>query len=85
MTQGRGEAELKSRAVNQAEEKSQALTAVNVLGFRITVCPIEGKIVSGEVSFGFGIPKSAFNIMATFILHSLKSAQCFVTSICDQL
>ena len=49
---------MKSRAVNQAEEKSQALTAVNVLAFRITVCPIEGKIVSGEVSFG--IPKCKF-------------------------
>ena len=48
MTGGRGKAEIMSKAVNQAEEKSEALTAANVLGFRITDCPVEGIIVSGE-------------------------------------
>ena len=48
MTGGRGKAETMSKAVNQAEEKSEALTAANVLGFRITDCPVEGIIVSGE-------------------------------------
>ena len=48
MTGGRGKAEVMSKAVNQAEEKSEALTAANVLGFRITDCPVEGVIVSGE-------------------------------------
>ena len=47
-----------SNAVNQAEEKSCTLTAANVIGFRITACPIEGKIVSGEVRFG--VPKCEF-------------------------
>ena len=48
MTGGRGKAEIMSKAVNQAEEKSESLTAANVLGFRITDCPVEGIIVSGE-------------------------------------
>ena len=58
MPNGRGNSEIMSLAVNQAEEKSYTLTDANVIGFRITACPIEGKIVSGEVRFG--VPKCEF-------------------------
>ena len=58
MPHGRGNGELMSNAVNQAEEKICTLTAANVIGFRITACPIEGKIVSGEVRLG--VPKCEF-------------------------
>ena len=61
MPHGRGNSEIMSSAVSQAEEKSYTLTAANVIGFRITVCPIEGKIVSGEVRFF--VPKCEFNDM----------------------